>query len=842
MAHIVAMISPKFEGVRTSDPAVEEEPRGREHSDLLALIRADENAETLLLEGTALPFRRYPYRWTLDGSSTQLSSVLLSEPRAVYVTDYAWSFRPAISAFPTVDGTYKYKWVWSIWRERWLPGGDAVFVYTLSGGGTQATLSLSVNGYYPTVLHSGGPLSSYSMTLGLLMSGGEMRTYDEEFLENWVAGTWSLTHDLNGVTGEDGKLDLRMLRTRNLAAVPRNFQPELGETTTIQADVMALPVATELFPEGWQPTGNLEWRIRAFSIGSYPYQLVGTFTGVAPVSPHDAEGKVAHFEHVWDGRDATGTAVSGPVSLPINAIAPVDTSGNARTRGGTNAALGPYVLEVTNLKAEPEEFTPDHGEVTLLSAQIIAENVTGMQSRVTVKDHNGSAVRHFPSRAGLSVREVWDGLTDTGQLAGVGTYTWEVSATSTEGVSHQASATVVLKPPLPSLSRIEFPQARSLLDAQGNVYRNPGVYYQEGRDGQVTHHPVLLTADLMASAATSIGVQTRRVNAGEGISVKFDFTLKRTRTAAEPAVYEVRVLDPEANLLVGPETLVFPEGPEVTVTVEFPFDLEPVVQALEFVKVEYRVPVLQEEWARDVHTLEDPIYVGLRDAVGPFEKGKNGKGPSDGLLDIACHLASGATDDSEVRDFALDNMCDWLTQKRFIYNSDASYVSLIDNREWSPSRGVRFEYGLFMLGFNDPGRFWQGSCEAVSALYALSCNALGVDMGVRRMTGARRRIRGLEYEFGLFHTQPIKACAIGVGDPNQFAKLPPPVFESWPFSLHQVAAMEGKVWDPTFLLGPGPTIEKTKGMDAATFLTRLLSPLSPAAEQHPETQIGEVVW
>ncbi|MBI3927370.1 MAG: hypothetical protein HY319_17665 [Armatimonadetes bacterium] len=844
VAHIVALISPEFEGIKAAHVDSTEPATTPEFSELLRLIRADE-AEQLLFQSTAEPFRRYPYRWSLDGPRVQLSSVILAEPRAAYLTDYAWSFRPAIDSFPTVDGSYSYLWVWSVWRERWIKGGDAIFRYTLSNGGTQSTLTLSVNGEPTTELHSGGPLSGYSMTLGLLMAGGDLGSAGEDYLEGAVTGTWNLTHELNGVTGEDGKLDLRMLRTRNLAAVPRNFDPAVGETTTLQGDVMALPVTTELFPNGWDPTGNLDWRIQVLK--PFTFQVMRTFTGTASVSAHDAQGKVAHFEQVWDGKDGTGAPLSGPFAVTNLAIAPVDAIGNARTREQFNyVSVGPQVLTVESLTADPAEFTPDDGETTVLSGEIRAENVTGVVSSMTIKDSNGSTVRRFPSRSGLSVYEVWDGLNDSGGLVGAGTYTCEVSASCTQGVSHTARATVVVKPPYPSISRIEFLQAQSHVDDQGSVYRNAGVYFETGRDGQVTHHPVLITTDMISSAAVvSNEVRTRRVNVGAGVTVRFDFTLKRSRSSAAAAVYEVQILDSEAKMLSGPETIIFPPGQDVTLTVDLPFDgLKPVVQALEFVKVEYRVPVLQEAWTRDVHTLEDPIYIGLRDAVGPFEKGKQGKGPSDGLLDIACFLADGAKDDAEVRNLALDKMCDWLIEKEFVYNpvETHSYVTLIDNREWAPSKGISFEYGRFMMGFNDPGLFWQGTCESVSALYALSCNALGVQMGIRRTTGQRRRISGLNYSFDSFTTQPIKACAIGVGDPDIFAQLPPAVFESWKFSLHQVAAVEGKVWDPTFMLGSAGSPAKANGMDATSFFGLILDPQSPPSEQHPETQIGEVVW
>ncbi len=70
----------------------------------------------------------------------------------------------------------------------------------------------------------------------------------------------------------------------------------------------------------------------------------------------------------------------------------------------------------------------------------------------------------------------------------------------------------------------------------------------------------------------------------------------------------------------------------------------------------------------------------------------------------------------------------------------------------------------------------------------------------------------------------------------------PPVFESWKFNLHQVAAQAGRVWDPTFLQGDDSNPIKVIDWGVSTFFNQILAPQSPPAEQHPETQIGEVIW
>ena len=52
----------------------------------------------------------------------------------------------------------------------------------------------------------------------------------------------------------------------------------------------------------------------------------------------------------------------------------------------------------------------------------------------------------------------------------------------------------------------------------------------------------------------------------------------------------------------------------------------------------------------------------------------------------------------------------------------------------------------------------------------------------------------------------------------------------------------GQVWDPTFLQGSNSNPIKVIDWGVSTFFNEILDPQSPPAEQHPETQIGEVVW
>jgi len=105
---------------------------------------------------------------------------------------------------------------------------------------------------------------------------------------------------------------------------------------------------------------------------------------------------------------------------------------------------------------------------------------------------------------------VWDGTGSNGDRV-YGTFTCALSATCDEGQEASARTTVTVQAPLPSIDKIEFPRATSLVDDQGTAYRKPAVYFEEGRE----HHPVLLTADLLSSAADSNPVQSRQVNAGE---------------------------------------------------------------------------------------------------------------------------------------------------------------------------------------------------------------------------------------------------------------------------------------------------------------------------------------
>lgn len=110
-----------------------------------------------------------------------------------------------------------------------------------------------------------------------------------------------------------------------------------------------------------------------------------------------------------------------------------------------------------------------------------------------------------------------------------------------------------------------------------------------------------------------------------------------------------------------------------------------------------------------------------------------------------------------------------------------------------------------MRGFNGERRFWEGDCEDVSALYATANLALGSDMRLMRLTGPPvLSPLGVPLAYDdTFQTNLIRANAVGVGDADLFGAFgpPPPKFEKWTFTAHQVATWEGKVWDPTFTYG-----------------------------------------
>lgn len=387
-------------------------------------------------------------------------------------------------------------------------------------------------------------------------------------------------------------------------------------------------------------------------------------------------------------------------------------------------------ISINNLMVNPSEFIPSKEETVAITASIEATGFTpsNLKWDVKIKDQSGAIKKEYESGFGSQVSQTWDGKDSSGDIVKQGKYLCEITATCDEGIQVQSSLTVAVVPPPPILLKMEFPEALSLRDDNGEPYKHPEVYYEEGSQ-EVLHHPVVITTDSLSRKSSG-----RPIQPGQNIVFKFTGYL-------DPGEYRFRIRDSEGRLITSSYLLATVEKKgkfEITPLLD---QITPEVQMINFLKVEYQIPGVDDENWRSVQDskgqapkLIKPLFVTLGAYTAPFDKGKNNKGPTEGLLNIACELGKGATTVEEARDKILNNMCTWLVQKGFIYNGEKSFFEIKERKEWEVKSGI-FNYDDFMKPYNAGQTYWQGCCTDVSALYALCCACVGAEMNLRRITG-----------------------------------------------------------------------------------------------------------
>lgn len=391
---------------------------------------------------------RFPITWSTDPSSPPLveSAVAITHPLAAYTSDAAVSFRREI-AVPEVDGTYTYTWDWQNGR-----GGSLsfLFVYEVSGGGTLATLTRSTNGGPSSTAYQGPPLSSLTLNLGLLLQAGNLSELDDQTLEQFLIGTWTVNENLNGSEAEVGRFDLRLLTLKNTVALPASFDPTLPvedvrSSSTLRSEVFALPVQTELFPGGWAPTEPLAWRV---AIGDADFQLVKTLTGNMQVTTPDANGKLGEISAVWKGEQDGSTSIASSGSYPFDVIAAGSVGvGNARTGVGFgNVAIGNKQVRTENVIASPAIFDPEADEKTTIRADIVTEGFENPEIEWELEVVSGDqVVRTFSGSANgssVSIEQVWDGKDEGQNLVANGEYSYRLDARACEIVSSSSDASL----------------------------------------------------------------------------------------------------------------------------------------------------------------------------------------------------------------------------------------------------------------------------------------------------------------------------------------------------------------------------------------------------------------
>lgn len=277
---------------------------------------------------------RFHVEWDLDGNPTSLYPVALNG--AAYVTDFM-VFANRFIQLPSEDGTYTYFWEWN-------NGRGYSFIHTLiyTRSDETGTVTFAINDNPPVVVYSGSPLSFTGAALGFALQYGDIGLMSDEELETSVIGTYVVTENLDGVEGELGRFDLRMLAVKNLSADPAEFNPS-SEMTTISGDIVALPASTELFPNGWMPSGNADWRLDIAGISGA--SIVRTITGTSTVLAPDANGKVGEISQMWDGTDNAAVLVANDTyEVYARSLASTMGGGNTLTREQTTQVTVNSVL------------------------------------------------------------------------------------------------------------------------------------------------------------------------------------------------------------------------------------------------------------------------------------------------------------------------------------------------------------------------------------------------------------------------------------------------------------------------------------------------------------------
>ena len=360
---------------------------------------------------------RYPINWNMstDQGTTTGSRVSLDGGDGAYITDYAVESVAGRVNLPTADGTYYY----DLAATNTSGYGPVTSRHTYTRSGNEATITWRDPAGNLYLLYSGAPLASYTIGFGFLVNN-TFGAASESVQDSRYTGTWTVTQNLNGIEGTTGQFDLRRIGITNLQVTPAEFNPAASEETTITGDVVALPTSTELTPNGWSPSGPVNWRIE-IKDPLAPANDVRVFTGSSAATSPNANGKVAGFSQTWDGADAAGETLLN-ATYPIRAQATGDlVSGNILSKEiSSEVGIGNKAVLIKNLSSSPERFDPEEGETTTLSFTIEAVGFENPNLSWTVNAYLGEQlVKEFPTgeALGTTTKDVsfqWDGKDETG--------------------------------------------------------------------------------------------------------------------------------------------------------------------------------------------------------------------------------------------------------------------------------------------------------------------------------------------------------------------------------------------------------------------------------------------
>lgn len=372
--------------------------------------------------GTGNLYRLYT-NWDLatdSGDGSYSNRAVLDGGEGLYVTDFGMEFTRSRTTLPSEDGTYYYVYNFSNTK-----GSAYSYEYVYTKSGEQATLTFGTEGTVSYTVYQGAPLPSASLGMGILISSffGQAGEATQDSL---YTGTWTITENMNGVTGETGQFDMRRLDIANFQIDPVEFNPSADETVEIRADVIALPLSTELTPNGWAPSGPIEWLVE-IDDPLVPRSAIVSLTGSAQSTSPDENGKVGTLVQTWDGKDSSGEFLLNAQYIVRTQVLGVLESGNVITKETPAAIqLGNKAVRVKNLQVTPEAFNPEDGETVTVSFDIetvgFEDPNLHWEADVFLKEDDSLVHSFSPgdamSKETESVTYEWDGFGATGPVNG----------------------------------------------------------------------------------------------------------------------------------------------------------------------------------------------------------------------------------------------------------------------------------------------------------------------------------------------------------------------------------------------------------------------------------------
>jgi hypothetical protein len=218
-----------------------------------------------------------------------------SEPPVCYVDDGALAFRIKCPARP-VRGIYTFRWRFT------SPGGATAAVeweYRVLSK-SYARLVAKTDEGISRGAYGGEPVESLDLTAGILLSPS-LASIDDETLEKMLAGTWTVTEELQGEKGRTFHFELRMLALRKLTLSPPVYcsSPAGSEPMVIRAEMVSLPVGASEIKGTWQPE-LITWRLVATRDRRQGEMIIhkawGQFSPSAMKGERDAD-----LSHQWTG-------------------------------------------------------------------------------------------------------------------------------------------------------------------------------------------------------------------------------------------------------------------------------------------------------------------------------------------------------------------------------------------------------------------------------------------------------------------------------------------------------------------------------------------------------------